>query len=465
MSCELSDQELVQLTEEQALELASRSTPEEIAWVLLRLCALAQARKKSVEASTPSAQIPPYEKPSPKKRAKKRGRKNGHKGQRRAAPVAIDEREEHRLTVCPDCGGPVSASRARRTRIVEDIQQAEVVVTEHTIHSHYCSACQKRVEPKVTAALPKSTIGNRALVLSSWLHYGLGQTIAQIVSVFNSLFHFPISPGALSQQWRRLAEILELWYEQIALEARTSAVLNADETGWRVQGQTYWLWCFTSPVATYYAIDPSRGSDVVNRFLNECFEGTLVSDFFSAYNPVIVPGRQMCLGHLVIEMRKVDARNGSPQWQGFRQTLGRLLHDAMRLSRRADREAADFASKRSRIHERLKYLCAPAYHDPDCQRLVKRLWKHRDSLFTFLDDPRVPYDNNRAEREIRPAVIARKNSFHNTSDQGAWTQAVLMSVYRTLRLRGCDPLETIADALATYIETRILPPLPRVRDA
>jgi transposase len=61
---------------------------------------------------------------------------------------------------------------------------------------------------------------------------------------------------------------------------------------------------------------------------------------------------------------------------------------------------------------------------------------------------------------IRPAVILRKNSQSNRSDRGARTQAVLMSVYRTLRLRGHDPLRTIADALRTYLQTGQLPPLP-----
>jgi len=62
----------------------------------------------------------------------------------------------------------------------------------------------------------------------------------------------------------------------------------------------------------------------------------------------------------------------------------------------------------------------------------------------------VPHDNNFGERQIRPAVILRKNSPSNRSDRGAATQAVLMNVYRTLRLRGLNPTKTIADALKTY---------------
>ena len=73
----------------------------------------------------------------------------------------------------------------------------------------------------------------------------------------------------------------------------------------------------------------------------------------------------------------------------------------------------------------------------------------------------MPPDNNHAERMIRPAVIIRKNSLCNRSEQGAATQAILMSIYRTLQLRGLDATETIAGALRTYLSTGTLPPLPK----
>jgi hypothetical protein len=72
----------------------------------------------------------------------------------------------------------------------------------------------------------------------------------------------------------------------------------------------------------------------------------------------------------------------------------------------------------------------------------------------------VPSDNNHAERQIRPAVIIRKNSLCNRSEEGAATQAILMSVYRTLKLRGLDSTKTIAAALRTFLETGTLPTLP-----
>lgn len=82
-------------------------------------------------------------------------------------------------------------------------------------------------------------------------------------------------------------------------------------------------------------------------------------------------------------------------------------------------------------------------------------------MFTFLDYPEVAADNNFSERQIRPAVILRKNSRSNRSDRGVATQAVLMSVYRTLRLSGLSPTKTIADTLQTYLTSGELPRLPQ----
>ena len=95
--------------------------------------------------------------------------------------------------------------------------------------------------------------------------------------------------------------------------------------------------------------------------------------------------------------------------------------------------AEKYATRRARLTNRLDELIATEWEDKDAKRLIKRLRRHREDLRTFLDDPDVPFDNNHAERAIGPAVMIRKNSFGNRSDCGADTQAVLMSVYRTLQ--------------------------------
>jgi transposase len=108
----------------------------------------------------------------------------------------------------------------------------------------------------------------------------------------------------------------------------------------------------------------------------------------------------------------------------------------------------------------LAQLASEEHTDGDTRRLTQRLGKYGEYIFAFLDYADVPPDNNFGERQIRPAVILRKNSQSNRSDRGAATQAVLMSIYRTLRLRGLDPTKTMVLALKTYQTTGELPPLP-----
>jgi transposase len=419
-------------------------------------------RAAASSPATPSGMRPVYLKPAAQTGKKRPGRKAGHAGARRPPPARIDRRVEHRATCCPDCGGRLKRSSQTRTRYTEDIPAGITpVVTEHTIHRDWCPRCRKPVEPAVPDALPGSTLGNHVLALSAWLHYGLGNTLQQVVEVFNYHLHFRLTKGGLVQQWYRLQAVLFAWYEQIRTEALRAAVLHGDETGWRVGGKTRWLWCFTDPRSTYYMIDRKRGSPALAKFFRDQFAGTLVTDFWGAYNSVVCGARQTCLAHLLRDLEQVEQyKHPGPQWPPFAKKLRRLLRDAIWLVQHVQRDQPAFASRRERLHARLAELIETPWDDSQARRLVKRLRRHQTDLFTFLDHPDVPFDNNHAERAIRPAVIIRKNSYCNRSERGADTQAVLMSVYRTLKQRGHDPISTISNAIATYLTTGRLPPLP-----
>jgi transposase len=413
-----------------------------------------------IDPATPSGQRPIYTKPPAPKRKGKPGAKPGHAGARRPQPQRIDERKEHCLECCPCCGGELQRCQRTRTRTVEDIlEDLRTVVTEHTIHRDYCPACKKHVEPVVPDALPNAKIGNRAVALSAWLHYGVGVSISQVRELLGGQFRTDLSAGGLVAAWQRLAEVLEPWYVQIGLDAKASAVLHADETGWRMNGKTWWLWCFANRLTCYYLLDPSRGSPALEKFFAEAFDGVLVTDFWAAYD-AFARERQCCLVHLLRELEKVDEHNSSAEWKAFAKMLRRLVRDGIRLRKRPDFEPDRYRSRIRRIDQRLETLADAHYADADAARLAKRLRKHTDELFTFLDYPEVTFDNNLAERMIRPAVILRKISQSNRSEKGAAVQAVLMSVYRTLKLRGHDALATITSALKTYLTTGQLPPLP-----
>jgi len=452
------------LSESQADRLASLG-PDAVRLALLTASAqIARLQPQTPSPSTPSGMVPVYQKPPASKRRKKRpGAKDGHAGARRKTPDQIDARVEHRLEVCPCCGGELQRCKRQRKRIIEDIpQEITPIVTEHTVHRDYCPSCKKHVEPVVPDAMPHATLGHHVIALSSWFHYGLGVTIGQVRDILGSHLHTHISAGGLLDGWHRLAGALSPWYQQIAREAKDSAVLHADETGWRVNGQTHWLWCFCNHRSCYYMIDKSRGSPALQKFFSEAFAGTLVTDFWRAYESVCVEDRQYCIPHLLRELLKVDEHNHALEWRAFARQLRRLVRDGIRLRKRGDFDPGKYDRRIKLIHRRLCQLADATYDDADAARLGERLSRHRDHLFTFLDKLEVPLDNNHAERQIRPAVIIRKNSLCNRSDDGARTQAVLMSVYRTLRLRGLDPTQTIADALRNLLQTGTLPPLPVV---
>jgi transposase len=362
------------LTPEQVEAILPRDRAAAI-FFLLQLSSTLGSPTPASGAHTPSGTVPPYAKPSAPPRRKKRGTQNGHPGAARPRPEQIDRHESHQLPACPTCGGPLTRTTRTRTRLVEDIpDDLKPEVTEHTIHRDWCPCCKTQVEPQVPDALPGCTLGNRTVVLSTWLHYGLGVTTRQIVEVFSGHLKLPLTDGGLTQMWHRLARVLEPWYEQIHRHCLDAGVLHADETGWRVEGQTWWLWCFASPDATYYLIDESRGHAALDAFFVEEFGGVLVSDFWAAYDAV---GRtkQKCWPHLLRELKEVDAGSeAGGDWPEFATRLRRIYGDAVRLElARGVKPPEEYDRKLSRLHGRIAELSIGAWANAHAARLAKRL--------------------------------------------------------------------------------------------
>ena len=255
---------------------------------------------------------------------------------------------------------------------------------------------------------------------------------------------FKISPGGLTQAWKNLASILEPVYADTGQKVAKSAVLNADETGWRINGVTHWLWCFSTKKLCYYVIDRSRASPVVKKVFGTIFKGILICDFWGAYNKVSALAKQRCFYHLFTELVKVDKRNCSDAWKAFRKRLARLLKDGIRLLTRKDQmDSRDYERLIKRLHDRLDQLLKAAYQDKDAKRLIKRLKRHRNELFTFLYYEGVSPYNNHAEQQMRKPVLTRKVSQQNRSQPAAITQAILMTLFRSAEIQGGNPVETV----------------------
>jgi len=455
------------LTEEEAIALY-RSGEEATVQKLLELDRRVKELEEAIaqdsfpkDPSTPSGMRAPYEKPPSKGRKKRPGRKKGHPGVRRPLPERVDEIKPHTLTHCPQCLCPLGEPVSYRERITEDLPKVKPVITKHIIQIYYCPKCHKPVEAPVEDALPKSTIGIRLLIQTAYLHFYLGLPLRQVVTYLNSCLYFPVTPGGLALAWQRLAQILFPWYEFLGMMARTSALLYVDETGWRVLGKAYWLWCFTNDKIVYYVISPSRASPVLREVLGEVFKGILICDFFGAYNKIDAFLKQRCLLHLLRDMIRTSVFHRTPEWRRFTKKLKRLIKDALRLAiRRSEFSPEGYLKRCHLFHDRLAQLIDQPWRDRQCLRLVKRLRRHQNELFTFLEHPEVTADNNYVERMLRPPVIIRKNSYCNRSKRGAETQAIMMSIFRTLHLRKEDPIVVLEEALKAYCQKGFLPPLP-----
>ena len=191
--------------------------------------------------------------------------------------------------------------------------------------------------------------------------------------------------------------------------------------------------------------------------LGVLFEGILICDFWGAYNKITALAKQRCFYHLFTELVKVDKANTSVLWRTFRKKLTRLLKDAIRLSERKKQvPPGNYDRRKRRMYDRLQQLLNEGYEDKDARRLIKRLKRHKEELFTFLEHENVSPYNNHGEQQMRKPVLTRKVSQQNRSQEGAVTQAILMTLFRTAELQGNNPVETVvAHAKAALEDGRV----------
>ncbi len=227
--------------------------------------------------------------------------------------------------------------------------------------------------------------------------------------------------------------------------------MHADETGAPVDGDNYWDWVFATAKICLHVIDKSRGQKVVEAVLGKRYGGILVSDFLAAYNKQEAKAKQKCLVHLLRDLKKIlectDANDPSHVYcRGLKALLQRAI-DLSGLYGEKEISKQKFEVKRRLIKETLDDFQFPDPQKSVLTRISKRLARHKNELFTFLDYPGLPYHNNHAERLIRPSVLLRKITFGNRSLNGTLNHDVLMSLQQTAGLNGKDPLMMLNSVL------------------
>lgn len=395
-------------------------------------------------------QAAPFRRPQKKRKKspKSPGRKDGHKASYRKPPPTVDEYVQVPLDECPDCGGDVEQVRPVE-QIIEDIPPVHVHRLHLTTYRGHCSRCGP-VASTHPAQVSKATgaagthVGKRALALAAAFNKQFGLTMRKTTRVLDEYFGLKISPGGLSQALGRVAKKLADPFQHLCRSVRNSDFIHADETGWWVGGQSAWLWTFTNPKMTLYTID-RRNQQVIRRVLGDDYQGVLVSDCLNIYDPHPGPKSKCCAHHL----RAIsEALKQSPQ-SHFLCEIRRFFHTAMLLDRiRNEIPPERYQAGVAGLHATLDTLLGPSRRDRAERQIANRLRKQRPHLLTFLDHPQVDPTNNLAERQLRPAVIARKLSCGNKTRAGAETFSVLTSVAATCRQQSRSFTDFVADCLS-----------------
>jgi len=361
---------------------------------------------------------------------KKPGRPQGHPGCCRAIPDHVDEQIHIPLAVCPECGGQVGP----RHKIVQYVEELPVVrprVIKLTTEEAKCPDCQKVVRSthplQVSLAVGAAGVqlGPRALGVAAQLNKQHGLTVRKTCAVLRELFELRLSPGGLSQALARVAGKLEPAYENLLARLRAGPCVHSDETSWWVGGPGYWLWVFASKSTTVYQVAKGRGRSIVAAALGEQFAGVLVSDCLATYDDVN-PRQQKCYSHHLKAIKLAGEGNPSAWLDDVRS----LLLQAMELKRQV-LAPADKARQRAELTAQAQKLLAQPRPTNVEEKVRRRLERHQDHLFTFLEVEEVDATNNLAERQLRPAVIARKVSCGNKTPQGAHTWEILASLAAT----------------------------------
>jgi transposase len=346
---------------------------------------------------------------------------------------------------CPNCGTGLQHKGAA-ARTVVDVEPLRRQVLRYELEQRYCPQCRRVVAARAPGVLPRHLLGNRLLAHLAVQHYVYGVTLGQLENQLG------VGYGTLMGALHQLAARFQPVIERLVRDYRRAPVKHADETGWRTDGRNGYAWLFCTETISLFRFRGSRSAQVAQQVLGpRRLRGVLVVDRYHAYNrsPCAL---QYCYAHLLRDVEDLEKEfPGQPEIQRFVAALAPLLARAMHL-RGLNLTPAQFRAQATQTRAQIEAVTqAPAQH-PAIQKIQNLFREKAQRLYHWAADRAVPADNNRAERELRPLVIARKVSFGSQSETGAHTREVLMSVLHTLRKHTDDLTAALQHALDALVQ-------------
>jgi len=273
------------------------------------------------------------------------------------------------------------------------------------------------------------------------------------------LLGLSLAPGTIADGLKRLEPLFTPIYDGIRARHLLSAYFHADETRWKVfvekagkTGRLWWLWLFAGEDTVVYVLDPSRSHDVPQSHFGDAVQGVLMVDRYIAYKIM----RQVKAGKLLLAFCWAHVRRdfvrvgkGYPELTAWALTWLRRIRELYRLNRqrlRHPRETAEFAAADAKLRQHVAVMATQRDREladdklrQPCRKALVSLEEHWSGLTLFVDDPRIPLDNNYGERLIRNPAVGRKNYYGSGAEWSGRLAVMAFSIFATLALWKINP--------------------------
>jgi transposase len=242
-------------------------------------------------------------------------------------------------------------------------------------------------------------------------------------------------------------------------------IAQADETTTRVldKGKTRkaYIWTFLGDTAddkqlVAFQYSPSRSGETPVRVLGDS-KGILVIDAFGGYNAVTTPAGRVRVGCLAHVRRKFF--DALPNAEAAAKTALELILEIYKVEHEAkergiDRTAEHLAMRQSRSREVMEKLHAwlleeRPKHLPKSPMgaAITYALNQWATLQPFLENARIPVDNNKSERMLRAAALGKRNWLFVGTDHAGENLAGLYSLIATCEANSVNPVEYLADII------------------
>ena len=399
----------------------------------------------------------------PRHSMRKRGGQDGHKGVARKKPETNASPVVLSLENCPDCGSTLGEPCDSYARTVTDIPPMRPLVYDLIVNRYSCHACGRRVSGE--PPLPPHTAFGPSLASFVATMRMQATSFEKIAMLLKQFFSIHVSKATLQRIEQWVADRLRPKYMKLKASLKSHKHCNLDETSLRVNGDNGWMWVASTNSSSVYVIANTRGKRVPIELLSG-YSGVMVHDAWKPYDAITTARHQLDLLHTNRWFERAEVRHGIEP----RSLLGNEKAKMVRRGRPPDelisfgdeyRSIISYAvskkdgTERARLMAfrkctaRMEHLLSRPYHDADCIRISKELRRRKDTLFTFLKHPGVPWHNNDAENAIRQGVLHRKVSGGRRTWKGADSLQCILSVYRTSLKKGINFTELVLRSLVS----------------